>query len=160
MWTCITISVSLLQTFSTVHQALTNGRQSIPPLVLSRSYTGNNQVNEVRQEASYWRNLAAEVNAGHEATGSQLIFSSRSSAAELAAERCKLLKQNSSSTVLTHMLRTLNNLLLTMQVSLSAVKERFKDPKGLTNSPTSNWRLRYLFILLAVLSFAPGLVSL
>lgn len=95
MWTCITISVSLQQTFSnssSVHQALTNILRTVPPLVLSRSYTSYNQVNEVRQEASYWQNLAAEGNAGRGATGSHLLFNSRSSAAELAAERCKTAK--------------------------------------------------------------------
>jgi len=71
---------------------LTNTLQTISPLVLSRSYTSNNHIKEVKQEASYWQNLAAEVSAVDGATGSQLIFNSRSSAAELAAERCKTAK--------------------------------------------------------------------
>ncbi len=95
MWTCITISVSLQQTCSyssSLHQALTGILQAILPHVLSRSYPSNNHVKEVKQGASYWHNLAAEVSAGRGATGSQLIINSRSSAAELAAERCKTAK--------------------------------------------------------------------
>ncbi|KAL0045530.1 hypothetical protein WJX82_009233 [Trebouxia sp. C0006] len=56
------------------------------------SYPSNNHVKEVKQEASYWQNVAAEVSAGRGATGSQLTFNSRSSAAELAAEHCKTAK--------------------------------------------------------------------
>ena len=75
-----------------MHQALTNTLQTIPPLVLLRSYTSSNHVTEVKQEASYWQNLVAEVSTCRGATGSQLLLNSRSSAAELAAERCKTAK--------------------------------------------------------------------
>jgi len=75
-----------------VHLALTNTLQTIPPLELPRSYTSKNHIREVKQQASYWQNLAAEVSARRGATRSQLIFTSRSSAAELDAERCKTAK--------------------------------------------------------------------
>ena len=163
MWTCITISVSLQQTCSyssSLHQALTGILQAILPHVLSRSHPSNNHVKEVKQGASYWQNLAAEVSAGRGATGSQLIINSRSSAAELAAERCKTSKAEQLLNRAYAYAEDLKQSVADHESELISSQGALQGPKGLTNSPTPNWRLRYLFILLAVLSFAPGLVSL
>ena len=129
----------------------------IAPRVLSRSYTSNNHVKEVKQEASYWQTLAAEVSASRGTTGSQ-IFNSRSSAAELAAERCQTAKAEQLLKSACAYAEDLEQSVADHESELISSQGALQRSKKAHQQSNTRMASQVSICFVGCLSFAPGLI--